>query len=109
MGIQRLAQGDYQLQLKETGLYKNIYNNLNRLAQTLSSNVKQRNLVEKKREEWISNITHDIKTPLASITGYAEILLDADYQFTDEERKNNSNPWSATRTAGIGGHSEKSF
>lgn len=86
-GIQRLAQGDYQLQLKETGLYKDIYNNLNRLAQTLSLNVKQRNLVEKKREEWVSNITHDIKTPLASITGYAEILLDADYQFTDEERK----------------------
>lgn len=29
---------------------------------------------EKMREEWIGNITHDLKTPLSPIKGYAEIL-----------------------------------
>ncbi|UZM99695.1 HAMP domain-containing histidine kinase [Lysinibacillus sp. MHQ-1] len=28
------------------------------------------------REEWISNVSHDMKTPLASIRGYAELLDD---------------------------------
>lgn len=86
-GIQELAQGNYHLQFKETGLYNNIYKNLNSLAQTLLVNEKEQRLVEKHREEWISNISHDIKTPLASIKGYAEILFDPDYQFTEEERR----------------------
>lgn len=29
------------------------------------------------REEWISNVSHDMKTPLASIRGYAELLNDS--------------------------------
>ncbi|MGY3839550.1 sensor histidine kinase, partial [Bacillus atrophaeus] len=31
---------------------------------------------------WISNISHDIKTPLASIQGYAEIIKDKDYDLS---------------------------
>lgn len=34
----------------------------------------ERNKLEKMRNEWISNVSHDIKTPLASIRGYAELL-----------------------------------
>lgn len=34
------------------------------------------------REEWISNISHDIKTPLASIQGYAELIKDKDYDLS---------------------------
>lgn len=37
------------------------------------------------KEEWISNISHDIKTPLASILGYAEMMKDAEYYFSLEE------------------------
>ena len=36
------------------------------------------------REEWISNVSHDMKTPLASIRGYAELLNDA--QITNIEQ-----------------------
>ena len=36
------------------------------------------------REEWISNVSHDMKTPLASIRGYAELLNDA--QITNTEQ-----------------------
>ena len=28
------------------------------------------------REDWIANITHDLKTPLSPIRGYAEVLLE---------------------------------
>ena len=28
------------------------------------------------RREWITNITHDLKTPLSPVKGYAELLAD---------------------------------
>ena len=37
------------------------------------------------KEEWIGNISHDIKTPLASIQGYAEMIKDTEYQFSMDE------------------------
>ena len=31
---------------------------------------------ERARQEWIANITHDLKTPLSPVKGYAELLSD---------------------------------
>ena len=39
------------------------------------------------REDWVTNITHDIKTPLASIKGYAELLQDKEYNIDDLEKE----------------------
>ena len=30
------------------------------------------------RKDWIANITHDLKTPLSPIKGYAEVLSEQD-------------------------------
>lgn len=38
------------------------------------------------RADWIANISHDIKTPLSSIKGYAE-FLEQDYDFSSEDIK----------------------
>lgn len=40
---------------------------------------------DRMRAEWISNISHDIKTPLSTIKGYGELLADADYAFAEAE------------------------
>lgn len=37
---------------------------------------RQRTQDEKARKEWLTNITHDLKTPLAPIRGYAELLAE---------------------------------
>lgn len=50
--------------------------------------VKLQNRLEenkKMRAEWISNISHDMKTPLSTIRGYSEMLEDPGYQFDFEE------------------------
>nr|WP_264760844.1 HAMP domain-containing sensor histidine kinase [Aneurinibacillus migulanus] len=39
------------------------------------------------RDEWVTNLSHDIKTPLASIQGYGEVLADPEYDITVDERR----------------------
>lgn len=40
---------------------------------------------QKMRQQWISNISHDLKTPLTSIKGYAEVLCNEEYSFGKTE------------------------
>lgn len=83
--IDILSKGNYNLYTKEKGIYKAVFENINDLSSTLRENENQRKELESMREEWFANITHDIKTPLASIQGYAEIISDKDYEFTRDE------------------------
>jgi len=49
---------------------------LNELDGEVRASDRLREKTENLRREWISNITHDLKTPLSPIKGYAEILCD---------------------------------
>ncbi|MGE7954239.1 sensor histidine kinase [Lysinibacillus xylanilyticus] len=58
------------------GVYKPVFENLNEVSRELAAHEQERKRLEELREEWISNVSHDMKTPLASIRGYAELLND---------------------------------
>lgn len=75
-GITKLAKGHYHINYKAKGLYKNVYYGLNTLASTLHYNQRERRRLENMQEEWIANLSHDLKTPLSSIKGYGEVLSD---------------------------------
>lgn len=83
-GVEDLADGNYESYYKEKGIYKPVFNKLNNLADTLKSNERERKKIESMRNEWIANISHDIKTPLASIKGYAE-LMSSGYDIESDE------------------------
>lgn len=85
--IEILSRGECDLYREEKGVYKKVYKTINNLSEKLRSNEATRRDLDKIREEWISNISHDIKTPLVSIKGYAEILANEEYDFTDKEIK----------------------
>lgn len=85
-GVENLEDGKYDILYKEDGIYKDVKVKLNNLANKLKQNEVERKKIEVMRNEWISNITHDIKTPLSSIKGYAE-LLESYSDFTDDEIK----------------------
>ncbi|OAB36864.1 two-component sensor histidine kinase [Paenibacillus macquariensis subsp. defensor] len=84
-GIKRLANKEYNINYEPKGIYKEVFYNVNYLSNELRVNENERKKLDKMKEEWISNISHDIKTPLASILGYAEMMKDAEYQFSIEE------------------------
>ncbi|MFJ5767769.1 sensor histidine kinase [Lysinibacillus sp. NPDC093210] len=58
------------------GLYQPVFENLSEVSSELAAHEQERKRLEMMREEWISNVSHDMKTPLASIRGYAELLND---------------------------------
>lgn len=87
-GIKILASGDYDVYYPEKGIYKDISSSLNNLGLKLKENKMEKENLNKIRENWIENFCHDVKTPLSSIKGYGEILLDDNYMSSNEEKDN---------------------
>lgn len=84
-GIGILSKGNYNIKYTEKGLYKEVYKSLNNLSQILKRNEIEGKEMEKMREEWIQNLSHDLKTPLASIKGYGELMADEEYILNQDE------------------------
>ncbi|MBU5483421.1 HAMP domain-containing histidine kinase [Clostridium sp. MSJ-11] len=55
-------------------IYKEVIFALNQLTLKLRENEKERKELDKLREEWITSVSHDIKTPLSVLKGYADLL-----------------------------------
>ena len=85
--IIRLSEGHYETKKSGKGLFETVENALNTLSSQLETSHQERALAEVTREEWISNLSHDIKTPLTSIIGYGELLGDPEYLLSAEERE----------------------
>lgn len=83
---QQLAEGKFNEKIDTTHMYwefKSHAENLNSIGDGLSKVVAQRMKSERLKTELITNVSHDIKTPLTSIINYVDLLQKAK---TDEER-----------------------
>lgn len=67
--------------------FHDLYDSLNTLDKEIRAGDRLREQTEKMREEWIANITHDLKTPLSPIKGYAEILQEQDIKNEEKCRR----------------------
>ena len=68
-------------------LYKDLVRTLEQLTETLHLHQKQQKTLERTREDWISGLSHDLKTPLSSISGYAQMLESPDYDWSAQETR----------------------
>ncbi|MER2070705.1 MAG: HAMP domain-containing sensor histidine kinase, partial [Psychrobacillus sp.] len=66
-------------------IYEDVDKSLTRLANTLKSNEEKIIKTEKLREDWITGLSHDLKTPLSSIYGYSTMLSSNGYSWSAEE------------------------
>ncbi|WP_107950688.1 sensor histidine kinase [Lysinibacillus parviboronicapiens] len=66
------------------GVYQPVFENLNEVSSELAVHEQERKQLEIMREEWISNVSHDMKTPLSSIRGYAELLNNKDLTLQEQ-------------------------
>lgn len=66
-------------------LFRDVTSSLEHLSITLKKNDAMRQVLQQTREEWITGLTHDLKTPLSSIYGYALLLESKHYNWTDQD------------------------
>lgn len=76
-GSEALADGDLNYKLDTSHMvlsFKEHGENLNRIGEGISAAVEQRMKSEHLKTELITNVSHDIKTPLTSIINYADLI-----------------------------------
>lgn len=64
--------------------YREVFASLDALTAELRAMEEERGRIEAARDEWIAGVSHDLRTPLTSIRGYAEVLA-SDYEFGPDE------------------------
>ena len=71
--IGRLASGG-SVHLAESGNMKEIAGTINRASDRLTMQREQLEKRDEARTEWISGVSHDIRTPLSLVMGYADMI-----------------------------------
>ncbi len=92
--IKKLSSGEFLTLAKKkrfpsfsTRLYREVYANLESLSVTLQENERKRKEFEQLRQEWAAGVTHDLKTPLSYISGYTDMLLSDEYEWSVDEKR----------------------
>ena len=75
-GTRQIARGNYSRRLPETGSteFCQLSRNMNEMAQAIEQNVQNLESVADDRNTFIANLAHEMKTPLTSILGFADLL-----------------------------------
>ncbi|MDC7772205.1 sensor histidine kinase [Priestia megaterium] len=68
-------------------LYSEVITAFYEMAEQLSLAEKERKQLETTREEWMTGISHDLRTPLSTIQGYGHMLESGHYNWNEEELK----------------------
>ena len=76
--MHQIADGDfeYSLTTNKTGEIATLFNNYEQMRLRLKESAEEKVQNEKQNKELISNISHDLKTPITSIKGYVEGIMD---------------------------------
>lgn len=83
-GIQALSAGE-PVHIRENGLLSELARSINRTSEVLQSQNYQLRKKEMARANWIAGVSHDIRTPLSMVMGYAG-QLQCDTGLTQEQR-----------------------
>ena len=86
LGVDELVKGnlDYKIKTDEKiGIYKELANNMNHIGDGLKIAVETSLKDERMKTELITNVSHDLKTPLTSIINYIELLKKEEIESED--------------------------
>ncbi len=91
--VQQLSDSDFEMDMREyrSGSGADEIDRLDRafyaMAIRIREQVERLKETDRLRRELISNVSHDLRTPLASMQGYIETLLIKNGALSDQERK----------------------
>lgn len=85
-GVSRIAEGDLDAEITEDlGVFEPIKGELGKVRTGFKKAVEDEVRSQRMKTELITNVSHDLKTPLTAITTYVELLKKED--ITEEERR----------------------
>lgn len=74
--VKQISEGDLstRLELEGEGEFTDIAENLNRMEEDIQELIDKERTSEQSKTDLITNVAHDLRTPLTSILGYLELL-----------------------------------
>jgi len=88
LGLKKIASGDLNYHIEESGNdeIRNIATNINYMSKEINRKIVAQRRAEKTKTDLITNVSHDLRTPLTSIMGYIGLVKDGRYE-NDETMK----------------------
>lgn len=74
--VKEISKGnlDVQIQTKKNDEIGQLAININKMTNGLKESIEKEKLAQKMKNEMISNISHDLRTPVTSIIGYVDLI-----------------------------------
>jgi signal transduction histidine kinase len=87
--VEKFHKGDLQSRIKVNTRdeFALLARTFNQMADTLAGNLEELKTAEALRRELIANVSHDLRTPIAAIQGYAETLMMKNESLTNADRE----------------------
>ncbi|MHC9533559.1 sensor histidine kinase [Dellaglioa sp. BT-FLS60] len=75
---------DHQISFKLQGDMARVVSSINALVQSTIESMEEERRIENSKDELITNVSHDIRTPLTSIIGYLGLIEDNQYNSQED-------------------------
>lgn len=81
-GIDKIKNGniEHKIEIKKDILFDDIVKDINEIGETVNIAVEERLKSERMKNELITNVSHDLKTPLTAIINYISLMKKEDIQ-----------------------------
>ncbi|MEK1472786.1 HAMP domain-containing histidine kinase [Limosilactobacillus fermentum] len=81
-----IAQGhlEHRIPFRVNGNQQHVITSVNALVDTITQVMQEERASEKSKDELITNVSHDLRTPLTSIIGYLGLIEDHQYQSEED-------------------------
>lgn len=75
---------DHRIPFRVSGDVQRVVDSVNALVDSVISSMDEERAIEKSKDELITNVSHDIRTPLTSIIGYLGLIEDQQYHSKED-------------------------
>lgn len=75
---------DHRIPFRVSGDVQRVVDSVNALVDSVINSMDEERAIEKSKDELITNVSHDIRTPLTSIIGYLGLIEDKQYHSEDD-------------------------
>jgi signal transduction histidine kinase len=89
IGLKIIASGNLNFRIEEKGTdeIRNIAYNINYMAKEINDKINSERDAEKTKADLITNVSHDLRTPLTSVMGYIGLVLQNRYKDENEMKE----------------------